>query len=76
MFEYWYEGVIFIFIFLFIITIPCIGISIIGSRMINQLGRFPSKTPAIQLSIFFQFVLLMIITFTFLIVFYHFFSSG
>jgi F0F1-type ATP synthase membrane subunit c/vacuolar-type H+-ATPase subunit K len=42
----------FLIVFFVLIAIPCIGVGILGSRMINELGRYPSKMPAIQKRIF------------------------
>ena len=75
-FEYWYEGFIFIGIFFILILIPCIGVAIIGYQMIQKLGHFPSKTPAIQMSIIAQLVITEIISFSLLLLFYHIFSRA
>ncbi len=75
-FEFWGEGILFIFIFLIIVGIPCVGVAILGYRMICELGYFPSKTPAIQTGVFFKLIILEIISFLFIIIFYHLFSSA
>ena len=68
-------GLILISIFFVIIVIPCVGVSVLGVKMLNQLGQFPSKTPAIQLSIVKKLVLFEVIGFTLLIIFYHYFAD-
>lgn len=73
-FEYWSEGILFIFIFLALISIPCIGVALIGYRMINKLGRFPSRTPEIQMSIFLKLILIEAVSFGMIYLFYRFFS--
>ena len=75
-FEYWGEGVVFILIFLAIVAVPCVGAALIGYRMINKLGHFPSKTPAIQMSILLKLIVIEIISFAMIILFYHVFSSS
>ncbi len=73
-FQFWTEGIIFIGIFLIIILIPCLGVSIMGYRMIQKLGYQPSQTPVIQMSIFLKLIVLEIISFILLIGFYRIFS--
>ncbi len=61
---------ILITIFCVIIMIPCVGIGWTGWQMINKLGRFPSKTPAIQMSVLFQLIFIEVISLTLLIAFF------
>ena len=61
---------IFIVIFWVIMLIPCIGIGWIGLKLINKLGRYPSKTPAIQMNILFKLVFIEVISLTLLIGFF------
>ena len=74
-FEYWTEGIYFVFIMLFLISIPCISVAIIGYRMITKLGRYPSKTPEIQMSIFIKLVVIELISFGFIYTFCRFFAT-
>ena len=74
-FEYWHEGVVFIFLFLFLIAIPCLGVAWIGYHMISRLGQHPSKTPEIQLSICLQLVGIEIVYFAMIFVFFRVFSG-
>lgn len=61
---------VFVLIFAVLIAIPCIGIAWIGSRFIEKLGRYPSKTPAIQMSVVVKLVFLEIVSWTLLLLFF------
>lgn len=63
-------GYIFLVIFFVLIAIPCVGIAWLGTKMINQLGRYPSKTPAIQMSIVLKLTVLEIGSWTMLLLFF------
>lgn len=75
-FEYWNEAYIFIGIFFFLMLLPCIGVTIIGYRMIEKLGQFPSKTPAIQLSIFLQLVATEVVCFGLILLYFSVLSTA
>ena len=75
-FEYWYEAFIFIGIFAFLMIVPCVGVAVIGYRMIEKLGHFPSKTPFIQMSIFFALVSIEVFSFGLILLFFKFFSAA
>ena len=47
-FHYWYEGLIFIFFFSLIIGFPCFMVVLLGTKMINELGNFPTRAAKIQ----------------------------
>ena len=49
-FKHWAEGMTFIGAFLVIVGVPCVLIAILGSKKINDLGNFPTKTAKIQVS--------------------------
>ena len=74
-FDLWGESFVFFMIYSIIILVPCVLVAIMGKKMITQLGLYPTKTPAIQMSIFMQLVIMEILTFFFLIIFFHVFSS-
>jgi hypothetical protein len=74
-FDYWWEALIFGTVFGSIIIIPCFLVAMIGRKMIDQMGQYPSKTPFIQMSIFYKLVLIEVFAFTLLLLFYHFFSA-
>ncbi len=62
--------VVFVGIFTVLILIPCAGIAWLGTRFINKLGRFPSKTPAIQMSVVLKLIILEIVSWTLLLLFF------
>lgn len=63
-------GLIFVGVFFVCIAIPCVGVAWLGKNMLNRLGRYPSKTPAIQLSVAFKLVIIEIVSFTLLLTFF------
>lgn len=63
-------AVVFILIFFVVMLIPCVGVAWLGSKLINKLGRYPSKTPALQISIIFRLAVLEVVSFTLLLVFF------
>ena len=73
-FRYWYEGLLFVFIFGVLIGVPCFLTAIIGSKMFNDLGNFPSKAAQIQLRAAWKLMIIMFVTFLLLAVFFHIFS--
>ena len=74
-FDLWKETFVFAVVYSFIILVPCVLVAFVGRGMIERLGRFPTKTPFIQMSIFFQLVIIEAFTFFGLIGFYQFFTS-
>ena len=69
-FDLWSESLIFSSIFAFIVLVPCVLVALIGRNMIRQLGQYPSKTPAIQMSIFLKLVTIEVVTFIMMIGFF------
>jgi hypothetical protein len=63
-------AIIFIVIFYTLLLIPCIGISWLGSKLIEKLGRYPSKTPAIQLSVMLKLAVVEVVSFALLLTFF------
>jgi len=61
---------VFILIFYVMIIIPCVGVSVIGYKLIDKLGRFPSKTPAIQMGVLVKLVVVEVVSFTLLLSFF------
>ena len=62
-----FTAILFFMIFLAIILIPCIGASLLGKKLIDKLGRYPSKTPIVQLEILFPLIVLEVVSFTLLL---------
>jgi len=60
----------FVAIFFILITIPCVGVGWVGYRLMTRLGRFPSKTPAIQMSVLFKLIILEVVSWTLLLLFF------
>ena len=75
-FEYWNEAYVFIGTFFVLMLLPCFGVAFIGYRMIEKLGQFPSKTPAIQLSIFLQLVATEVICFSLILTYFKILSTA
>jgi hypothetical protein len=61
---------IFIVIFFILILVPTAGAAWLGYKLIDNLGRFPSKTPAIQLGIMFKLVVLEVVSLTLILIFF------
>jgi len=68
-----FESLLFISIFLVLIGMPCLGIGIIGVKMMNRLGRWPSKTPAIQMEILIKLVVVEVVALAMMLIFYRLF---
>lgn len=69
-FDLWIEGLIFVLIFGMIVLIPCVFIAIFGRKLIDQLGRYPSKAARIHMKALVPVVITEIAAFLFLIGFY------
>jgi len=74
-FDLWFESFIFAAVYGVIVMVPCVMVGLIGKKMIDKLGRYPTKSPAIQMSIFLQLIVIEIIAFFCLIAFYHVFAG-
>ena len=73
-FRYWYEGIIFVLFFGLIIGLPCFFVTVLGSKMVNDLGNFPTKTAKIQVGVLWKLFIVEIVSFLMLAVFFHIFS--
>ena len=47
-FAHWQEALTFILWFSTIIALPCFGVAVIGTRMVNDMGNFPTKAAQIE----------------------------
>ena len=63
-------ALVFALLFLIIIAVPCLGIAWLGVKTINRLGRFPSKTPAINMDILFKLILIEVVSITLMLTFF------
>ena len=73
-FRYWYEGVLFVVFFGFIVAMPCFFIATLGSKTINQLGNFPTKTAKTQVNVLWKISVVEIVSFMLWIIFFRIFS--
>ncbi len=74
-FQYWTEGLIFIGLFLIIIGLPCLMVAILGTKLINHIGQYPSKSARLQMVVCVQLLLVEMLSFGILAIFYHIFSD-
>lgn len=63
-------ALIFIILFFIMIAIPCLGVGWLGYKLITKLGRYPSKTPAIQMGIMLKLVIIEVVSLTMILVFF------
>lgn len=54
-------------LFFLAVNIPCVAITWLGVKFIEKLGRYPSKTAAIQMSICLKLIVIEVGAFTFLL---------
>jgi hypothetical protein len=57
-------ALVFIAIFYILMFIPCLGVGWIGYKLITRLGRYPSRTPAIQLGVMLKLVIVEVVSLT------------
>ena len=74
-FNLWTEAFIFSLIYSTVIIVPCILIAMMGKKLIDDLGRFPSNAPFIQMGVVYKLIFVELITFSLLIGFYFVFSE-
>jgi hypothetical protein len=74
-FQFWHEGLIFIGCFFVMVGLPCLLTAILGTRLIDNLGQWPSRSAKLQLGICVQLLLVEIFTFAMLAAFYRVFSD-
>lgn len=64
------SAAIFILIFFVLILIPSLGVGWLGFKMIEKLGRYPSKTPAIQMSVLVKLLVVEVVSMTLFLAFF------
>ena len=74
-FQYWTEGLGFIGLFLFIIGFPCVMVAVLGTKLINYIGQYPSKSARLQMIVCIQLLVVEVISFAILALFFHIFSA-
>lgn len=72
-FKYWHEALIFVALFSVLVLVPCYFIAVFGSKMINEMGNFPTKAEEIQSKSLWKVVVVFIVAALLLSVFFHFF---
>ena len=75
MYDSWTAGLVLVVIVFVVVTLPCVFIGILGYKMLNKLAYYPSKNPAIQMSIFFWLILVEVVSVTLLLLFYQMFAD-
>lgn len=70
-FQFWQEGFVFIGIFFLIVAVPCLLTAVLGTKLIDQLGQFPTKSAKLQMSICVQLLLVQVFSFIVLAMFFH-----
>ena len=73
-FQFWYEAIIFVGLFLVIVGTPCFFVALWGSKMVNDLGNFPTKSAQIQMKACGKIFMVEIVSFVLLVMFFQFFS--
>jgi hypothetical protein len=74
-FNLYTEALIFVSVFSVVILVPCYFVIMIGRDMMEKIGRFPTQTPAIQVSALLKLIVVEVIAFTLLTSLYRIFSS-
>ncbi len=74
-FQYWREGWVFIAAMFFIVGVPCVAVAVLGTRLINHIGRYPTKSAQLQMGVCIQLLLVEIFSFSMLAIFFHVFSD-
>lgn len=74
-FGYWHEGLIFIVVFSIVLAIPCVAIAYLGSKLIQNLGQYPSKSAKFQIATALPLLGTMILSFGLFALFFHIFSD-
>jgi len=74
-FNLYSEAFIFISLFAVLILVPCFFMIFVGRNMIDQIGRFPTKTALIQVKAVLKLLGIEVITFLMLIAFFNRFSA-
>jgi len=74
-FEYWNEGFLFIGLFMIMVGLPCLLTAILGVKLIDRLGQYPTKSAKLQLGICVQLFFVQVLGITMLAAFFKFFSN-
>ncbi len=61
------EGLVLMMVVFFAVGVPSMAAGWLGRNLLERLGRYPSKTPAIQLSVLLKLAVLELVSFTILL---------
>ena len=75
LFRYWTEGLIFIAAFFVVVAVPCVGVAMLGTKLVNDLGNYPTRSASFQMAMSWKLILLMVVSFTLLVLFFRIFSN-
>ncbi|MBF0385631.1 MAG: hypothetical protein HQL27_07135 [Candidatus Omnitrophica bacterium] len=71
----WSQALVFFLIFSVIVLLPCFVVTKLGTKVIDELGYFPSKAAIIHMKAFWWLVCTEILTFVVLMGFFNFFQA-
>jgi len=74
-FQYWHEGFIFIGLFVVMVGVPCFFTALLGTKLIESLGQYPSRSAKLQMGVCVQLLLVEIFSFMTLALFFHVFAE-
>ena len=74
-FQYWTEGLTFIGVMLFVVGVPCVAVAVLGTKLIDHIGQFPTKSGRLQMVICVQLLAVEIFSFLMLALFFKIFSD-
>lgn len=74
-FEYWNEGLIFILCFLVMVGFPCLMVALLGPKLIDEIGTWPTRTARAQMKMVLPLFIVEIVSFGMLAVFFQIFSD-
>lgn len=60
-------SIVLLCLFFLAVNIPCIAVAWLGSKFIGELGKFPSKTSALQVGICLKLFIVEVAAFTFIL---------
>lgn len=72
-FKLWHEAFIFVLVFSVLIVVPCYLIAFFGTKMINEIGNFPTRAEEIQSRSLWKVMVVFVAGTAALAVFFHIF---
>ena len=74
-FQYWTEGLIFIGLMLFVVGVPCVAVAVLGTKLIDHIVQYPTKSARLQMGVCVQLLVIEILSFLLLAAFFKIFSD-